>query len=164
MSMLRPQPFLPFYNLELQARGRVPCFPSNHIQRKHKLRKVPHCLTSGTPFSPAEGEGKKSDPLKSEVSRIEIRTLKDCKLGIAMYPDFVYNADGGGGFGTIEKCKDGGKSAVVFDPAELYIPPLESKTTRFLGLPLPPLIRIQIVPRHFKGFIDNTGGKVATVV
>ena len=147
----------------MAIRGNIPFSLATHVQKKHKLSKVPHCLKSGMTFSLTEtlkDEGKRINSLKNEVSRIEIRTLKDCRLGIAMYPDFVYNADGGGGLGAIEKCEDGNKLAVVFDTPSLYIPPVESKTTRFLGLPLPPFIRIQIVPRHFKGFIDKAEGKV----
>lgn len=96
---------------------------------------------------------------ESEVSRIEIRTLRECRLGIAMYPDFVYNAEGGGGFGTAEQLGDG-KLAVEFDIDSLYIPSVESKSTTFLGLPLPPFICIQVVPQSLKGFIERATGKV----
>lgn len=97
--------------------------------------------------------------LIGDVSGIEIQTLRDCRLGIAMYPDFVYNADGGGGFGRAEELQDG-KLAVDFAIDNLYIPSVESKTTSFLGLPLPPFLCIQVVPKSLKGFIERSTGKV----
>lgn len=96
---------------------------------------------------------------KSSLSRIELRTLRDCRLGIARYPDFVYNGEGGGGFGTAEELEDG-RLAVEFDTENLYIPPLGFKTTTFLGLPLPPFICIDVVPQSLKGFIERANGKV----
>ncbi|MCO5557732.1 hypothetical protein L7F22_011303 [Adiantum nelumboides] len=93
------------------------------------------------------------------LCRIEIRTLRDCKLGIAMYPDFVYNAEGGGGPGSAVELPDG-RLAVNFDIESLYIPTVEWRTTKFLGLPLPPFLCIQVVPQLLKGFIDRSRGKV----
>ncbi|MCO5600701.1 hypothetical protein L7F22_054816 [Adiantum nelumboides] len=93
------------------------------------------------------------------LCRIEIRTLRDCKLGIAMYPDFVYNAEGGGGPGSAEELPDG-RLAVNFDIESLYIPTVEWRTTKFLGLPLPPFLCIQVVPQLLKGYIDRSRGKV----
>ncbi|KAH7422697.1 hypothetical protein KP509_12G021000 [Ceratopteris richardii] len=101
----------------------------------------------------------KEDSSIPRSSSIEIRTLRNCKLGIAMYPDFVYNADGGGGYGTSEKLSDG-KFAVKFDTDELHIPAVEGKTTTFLGLPLPPFLCIQVVPKSLEGLIDRSTGKV----
>lgn len=97
------------------------------------------------------------------VSSIEIRTLPNCRLGIAMYPDFVYNAEGGGGLGSAQEDRDG-KLAVEFDTDNLYIPSVESKTTKFLGLPLPPFLCIQVVPQSLKGFIEQSSGKVRQVL
>lgn len=95
----------------------------------------------------------------SSMSSIEIRTLRDCRLGIAMYPDFVYNAEGGGGPGSAEELPDG-KLAVDFDIGSLYIPAVEWRTTRFLGLPLPPFLCIRVAPHSLKGFIERSTGKV----
>ncbi|KAI5077864.1 hypothetical protein GOP47_0007688 [Adiantum capillus-veneris] len=95
----------------------------------------------------------------AQLSRIEIRTLRGCRLGIAMYPDFVYNAEGGGGPGSAEELPDG-KLAVEFDIKSLYIPAVEWRTTKFLGLPLPPFLCIQVVPQSLKGFIERARGKV----
>lgn len=81
-------------------------------------------------------------------------------MGISRYPDFEYDAQGGSGFGTAEYCDSNGQILVSFDVAKLYIPPLTSGTTKFLGLPLPPLFRIDIEPLAFRGTIHQDSGKV----
>lgn len=96
---------------------------------------------------------------------IEFETLESCKLGIASYPDFKYNARGGKGIGkgtNIAESKGG--TMVDFDVTKLYIPPLTTETTKFLGLPLPPFLRIDIVPELFKGSINSESGQVNTMV
>jgi len=89
--------------------------------------------------------------------------MRDCKLGISRYPDFEYDAQGGCGFG-IGECDSSGQIMVSFDIGKLYIPPLTSGTTKFLGLPLPPLFRIDIEPQVFQGTIDQESGKVTTML
>lgn len=100
---------------------------------------------------------------KTDVYSVSFKTLEACKLGISSYPDFVYNARGGMGVGSGRRNgQDGLKSeiSVCFDVNELYIPPLMSETTRFLGLPLPPFLKIDIVPELFQGRIDQESGEV----
>ncbi|KAJ0507640.1 hypothetical protein HanIR_Chr11g0508471 [Helianthus annuus] len=46
------------------------------------------------------------------------------------------------------------------DVTTLYIPPLTTATTKFLGLPLPPFLKIAIVPEIFRGIINRESGKV----
>ncbi|WCJ36581.1 hypothetical protein M5689_017772 [Euphorbia peplus] len=94
-------------------------------------------------------------------STVSFKTLGACKLGISRYPDFEYNAQGGTGTGTAAK-KDNMKDefSVSFDLDTLYIPPLTSATTKFLGLPLPPGLKIDIAPQLFQGSIDRDSGKV----
>ncbi|PKI38342.1 hypothetical protein CRG98_041253 [Punica granatum] len=91
------------------------------------------------------------------------KTLGACKLGIARYPDFIYNAVGGTGTGLGKKITGSGsvdEILVSFDLDTLYIPPLSSETTRLLGLPLPPYLKIEIVPESFGGRINQETGKV----
>ncbi|KAK6926294.1 hypothetical protein RJ641_008013 [Dillenia turbinata] len=101
---------------------------------------------------------------KSNVYNVKFKTLGGCKLGISRYPDFEYNAQGGSGtgFGTKVYNNDLNREevSVCFDLEKLYIPPLTSATTRFLGLPLPPFLKIDIVPELFQGKIDHESGKV----
>ncbi|XP_021909382.1 uncharacterized protein LOC110823331 [Carica papaya] len=109
-----------------------------------------------------------SAPAKTQLpktSRVDFKTLGSCKLGISRYPDFEYNAEGGAGTGTVIRIKDGddlnsNEISVCFDLECLYIPPLTSETTRFLGLPMPPFLKIDIVPQLFQGSINKESGKV----
>ncbi|KAK9291599.1 hypothetical protein L1049_019548 [Liquidambar formosana] len=100
---------------------------------------------------------------KTDVCTVKFKTLGACKLGISRYPDFEYNARGGTGTGTGTRIKDDNLNdevSISFDVKTLYIPPLTSATTRFLGLPLPPFLKIDIVPELFQGSINQESGKV----
>ncbi|XP_010255555.1 PREDICTED: uncharacterized protein LOC104596192 [Nelumbo nucifera] len=99
---------------------------------------------------------------KPENYSVKFKTLRGCKLGISRYPDFEYNAEGGTGTGTGLKSDSGlpNEISVSFDLQTLYIPPLASSTTKFLGLPLPPFLKIDIVPELFQGTINEETGKV----
>ncbi|XP_050387518.1 uncharacterized protein LOC126803833 [Argentina anserina] len=97
----------------------------------------------------------------SKLYTVKFKTLSACKLGIARYPDFEYNAEGGAGtgVGTTESSYTS-EVSVSFDIDTLYIPPLQTSTTRFLGLPLPPFLKIDVVPELFRGCINQESGKV----
>ncbi|GAV61825.1 hypothetical protein CFOL_v3_05351 [Cephalotus follicularis] len=100
---------------------------------------------------------------KTNVFTVSFKTLGACKLGISRYPDFDYNAEGGIGTGIGTRVTDSEMKDVIsvcFDMKTLYIPPLESRTTKFLGLPLPPFLKIDIVPELFEGTIGRESGKV----
>lgn len=102
--------------------------------------------------------------LNSKRYSVNFRTLKACKLGISQYPDFEYNAEGGTGTGSGTKPTESSSNdeiLVSFDLKTVYIPPLTSATTKFLGLPLPPFLKIDIVPELFLGRINKESGKVA---
>lgn len=88
-----------------------------------------------------------------------LRTTKGCGLGVSRYPDFVYNAEGGGGRGKAVKMEDG-RWSVKFDAAEVNIPDVGFRTTTLLGIPLPPPIKIEIVPEFLEGIVDRDTGKV----
>ncbi|GLT54795.1 hypothetical protein SLA2020_279630 [Shorea laevis] len=101
--------------------------------------------------------------LEANAYSVKFRTLGACKLGISRYPDFEYEAVGGIGSGSGTKVPDGelnDEIAVSFDIKTLYIPPLSSATTRFLGLPLPPFLKIEIAPELFQGSIHRESGKI----
>ncbi|CAL5018864.1 unnamed protein product [Urochloa decumbens] len=112
------------------------------------------CAAAGTgseqQSSPAVGTGTLS---------VEFRTREGCRLGIARYPDFAYNAQGGRGKGE-GGADEGGTVLVGFDVASLYIPPMSGATTTFLGLPLPPFLKIDILPEALGGTIDRATGQV----
>jgi hypothetical protein len=94
---------------------------------------------------------------------VELRTTRGCGLGVSRYPDFVYNAEGGGGSGKAVKLEDG-RWRVHFDAAGVTIPDVGFHTTTLLGIPLPPPIRIQIVPDSLEGVVDLETGKVSTTM
>uniref|UniRef100_A0A0D9VJG9 Uncharacterized protein n=1 Tax=Leersia perrieri TaxID=77586 RepID=A0A0D9VJG9_9ORYZ len=93
--------------------------------------------------------------------KVEFRTRDGCGLGISRYPDFTYNAQGGRGVGVGDGSgADSGTVLVEFDVASLYIPAMSGATTKFLGLPLPPFLKIDILPEALGGSIDCTSGQV----
>ncbi|EFJ21511.1 hypothetical protein SELMODRAFT_106927 [Selaginella moellendorffii] len=99
-------------------------------------------------------------PASSAAKSVKLETLSGCKLGIAWYPDFAYNADGGGGSACSVEDLERGRLAVRFDPSSVSIPALSFSTTKLLGLPLPPPLRIEIKPQALEGVIDRHSGKV----
>lgn len=90
-------------------------------------------------------------------TRLQLTTLDDCGLVIGRYPRFRYNASGGGGTSAPRLEGD----SVLFPPGQLTIPPLDWRSTRFLGLPLPPGLSIRIQPEQLEGQIDSHSGAVA---
>ncbi|KAI4378126.1 hypothetical protein MLD38_015654 [Melastoma candidum] len=97
--------------------------------------------------------------------KVDFKTMGACKLGIARYPDFEYDARGGTGKGTglalqLSSKDENDEIPVSFNLETVYIPPLMSTTTKFLGLPLPPFLRIDIIPELFQGSIGRESGKV----
>ncbi|XP_062222453.1 uncharacterized protein LOC133921547 [Phragmites australis] len=98
----------------------------------------------------------------TDVLSVEFRTRDGCLLGISRYPDFEYNAQGGCGVGAGRSAEGGedGTVLVDFDVACLYIPPMSGVTARFLGLPLPPFLKIDILPEALGGTIDRGTGQV----
>eukprot|EP00249_Psilotum_nudum_P007369 c20506_g1_i2 orf=101-982(+) len=131
--------------------GYHPCFIASDVGRSSAQR-------GATPLQEAEILAATVMERRA-ASRVEIKTLKGCGLGIARYPDFVYNAEGGGGSGTVEELEDG-RLAVEFNAEKLYIPAIGFGNTTFLGLPLPPFIRIDVVPQILRGFIERKTGKI----
>jgi hypothetical protein len=90
---------------------------------------------------------------------LQLSTLAGCGLAIGGYPPFAYNAQGGGGLGRLDE--SGGEArTLVFAPEQLRIPPLSWRSTRFLGLPLPPGLTIAIEPRRLSGHLDPASGEL----
>ncbi|CAN6274941.1 unnamed protein product [Urochloa humidicola] len=110
----------------------------------------------------AAGSEKQSSPAVAAPGTgtlsVEFRTREGCRLGIARYPDFAYNAQGGRGAGGADE--DGTVLFVDFDVASLYIPPMSGATTTFIGLPLPPFLKIDILPEALGGTINRATGQV----
>ncbi|MEB3351742.1 MAG: hypothetical protein VKM01_05390 [Cyanobacteriota bacterium] len=86
-------------------------------------------------------------------------TLSGCALAIGGWPRFGYNARGGGGEATV--CpRANGRLGLIFEAAGLRIPPLNSSTTRILGLPMPPPLTLRILAERLEGDLDPVSGAV----
>ncbi|MFQ6537122.1 MULTISPECIES: hypothetical protein [Aphanothece] len=92
------------------------------------------------------------------MTPLQLATLGGCGLRIGAYPGFSYDARGGGGQAQLGVSGSDGRCSVVFDPAGLTIPPLTWRTTRFLGLPLPPGLCIAIEAQELAGSLDPRSG------
>lgn len=143
-----------------------PPIPCKFYTKKARLRRRNTSI-----FSSSTPSGKQTKATSTSTTTIEtptytvsFKTKSACKLGISRYPDCEYDAEGGIGNGSGTKATDENPAnndlLVSFDLETLYIPPLTSSTTRFLGLPLPPFLKIDIVPEAFQGSINQESGKV----
>jgi len=89
-----------------------------------------------------------------------LTTESGCALAIGPFPRFRYDGRGGGGPGMTAEPREEGWQELVFDPASLCIPALSRRTTRMLGLPLPPGLRIAIAPERLEGRWHPPSGTV----
>lgn len=101
-------------------------------------------------------------PTTSTPRTATLRT-RPSRLSISIYPPFAYDATGGRGTGRVTPDAPVGAPAgalgVAFDGID--IPPLDWRTARFLGLPLPPGLRIDIAPKRLEVCREFVGMKVS---
>ena len=92
---------------------------------------------------------------------LELISLNGCRLAIGSYPSFDYDASGGGGFGTLHPTtKDNNTQHIEFNTRTFKIPPLTYKTTKFLSLPLPPGLKIEMAMDSLEGTINKESGRI----
>ncbi len=91
---------------------------------------------------------------------MHLKSLKGCRLIIGSFPPFSYNASGGGGKGTLISSKKSDFLYLSFSSKTFFIPPLTSKTTKFLSLPLPPGLKIEMSMDKLEGTIDKKSGNI----
>ena len=91
---------------------------------------------------------------------MELKSLEGCRLKIGKYPPFSYNAYGGGGKATLLPNENNNILHISFSSKTFSIPPLNSKTTKFLSFPLPPGFKIDMSMDQLEGTIDKNSGKV----
>jgi len=91
---------------------------------------------------------------------MELKSLEGCRLKIGSYPPFSYNAYGGGGKGTLIPSKKNNILYLRFSSKTFSIPPLTSQTTKFLSLPLPPGLKIEMHMDKLEGTIDKNSGEI----
>ena len=91
---------------------------------------------------------------------MQLKSLEGCRLKIGKYPPFTYNAYGGGGKATLLPNQKNNLLHISFSSKTFSIPPLTSKTTKFLSLPLPPGFKIEMSMDQLEGTIDKNSGEV----
>ena len=91
---------------------------------------------------------------------MQMKSLEGCRLKIGSYPSFNYNAYGGGGKATILSNQKNNILQVSFSSKTFSIPTLNAKTTKFLSLPLPPGIKIEMTMNQLEGTISKQSGEV----
>ena len=91
---------------------------------------------------------------------MQLKSLDGCRLAIGKYPSFSYNAYGGGGEAELLPNQKSNLLHISFSSKTFSIPPLTSKTTRFLSLPLPPGFKIEMSMDQLEGTIDKNSGEV----
>ena len=91
---------------------------------------------------------------------MQLKSLEGCRLKIGSYPPFSYNAYGGGGKGTLIPSKKNNILYLRFSSKTFSIPPLTSETTKFLSLPLPPGLKIEMHMDKLEGTIDKNSGEI----
>tara|TARA_B100000965_G_scaffold402706_1_gene429246 strand:+ start:1286 stop:1825 length:540 start_codon:yes stop_codon:yes gene_type:complete len=89
-----------------------------------------------------------------------LKSLDGCLLKIGSFPAFHYNAYGGGGKGTLLQSKNNNTLTLNFSSKTFSIPPLNSQTTNFLSLPLPPGLQIDMSMDKLEGTIDQNSGAI----
>jgi hypothetical protein len=91
---------------------------------------------------------------------IQLLTLAGCGLAIGGYPRFRYDGRGGGGLGELGPPAADGRQPLRFPAAGLAIPELNARTTRLLGLPLPPGLAIAIAAEELAGSLCPASGSL----
>lgn len=101
------------------------------------------------------------EPAEPVPQHWQLSTLAGCQLAIGRYPRFAYNASGGGGLSEpVAGAHADGSRSLQFAAEQLHIPPLDWRSTRFLGLPLPPGLSITIAPEQLRGEVEADGQEV----
>ena len=91
---------------------------------------------------------------------MQLKSLEGCRLKIGSYPPFTYNAYGGGGKATLLPSQKKNLLHIKFSSESFSIPPLTSRTTKFLSFPLPPGLKIEMFMNQLEGTIDKKSGEV----
>ncbi len=91
---------------------------------------------------------------------MHLKSLKGCRLTIGSFPPFDYDAKGGGGKGTLRASERKNILHLSFSSETFSIPPLTSGTTKFLSLPLPPGLKIEMSMNKLEGTIDKNSGEI----
>tara|TARA_Y100001968_G_scaffold147435_2_gene134869 strand:- start:115 stop:675 length:561 start_codon:yes stop_codon:yes gene_type:complete len=91
---------------------------------------------------------------------MHLQSLDGCRLAIGSYPPFHYDARGGGGKGTLYPTEKENIWKLSFSSKTFSIPPLNWQTTKFLYLPLPPGLKIEMSMDKLEGTINKVSGEI----
>ena len=91
---------------------------------------------------------------------MQLKSLDGCRLAIGKYPSFSYNAYGGGGEAELLSNQKNNLLHISFSSKTFSIPPITSKSTKFLSLPLPPGFKIEMYMEQLEGTINKNSGEV----
>ncbi len=92
---------------------------------------------------------------------MKLESLDNCILSIGTYPNFKYNANGGGGNIIETKLKGKQLYSLQFDRNNFKIPSLNWRTTKLFNIPLPPLLNIEIETTRLDGTLNLNNGNVS---
>jgi len=91
---------------------------------------------------------------------MELRSLKECRLAIGSYPQFDYDGSSGGGVAKFLLSKEDNIQLIDFLPEKFSIPPISRKTTKILGISLPPGLKISMNMEKLGGTIQKNTGEI----
>ena len=91
---------------------------------------------------------------------MRLKSTKGCRLAIGSYPYFDYDGTNGGGTVSFTETKDKDTEYVKFCTKTFLIPSLTWKTTKFLSLPIPPGIKIEMIMDKLEGTINQKSGEI----
>ncbi|KAJ9527028.1 hypothetical protein QJQ45_025259 [Haematococcus lacustris] len=146
--------------------------PAQHAERTRK----PMCIQATAVAVTTDGGQGSLGP--QTYTRMRLKTKADCRLGVSIYPEFAYNAVGGGGWARVE-AQGGSLLHVTFDPQVLspapvqpspanpellpqavIIPDLSWRTASLFKVPIPPPLNIAITPLKLQGTVDLATGQM----
>ena len=91
---------------------------------------------------------------------MHLTSLEGCRLAIGLYPYFYYDARGGGGEAISSSSMKDNIVHLNFPVETFSIPPLTWKTTKFLGLPLLPGLKVKMSMDKLEGNLNKISGEI----
>ena len=155
------------------ARARVAAAAPGRVARVHRgrvvtaTRAVTIAPTRKSPSSPRTSTVIPGNPFSGAQpgDRIALTTMPATRptLGISFWPDFDYDASGATTLGVVDDPDPAYPDAIKlrFDVRTFEGPSVSGKTTSVFGVPLPPGVRVDIVPLALHGWLDPKTGACA---
>jgi hypothetical protein len=116
----------------------VDYYQSHGYDRCHVVLRLGACMQDGV-------QATTRADVQTVQQQVTLDTGKDCRLAVAFWPIFTYDASSGSSLGVATRTTRNGRNLrlVEFEPANCSTTPLNWRTTKVLGLvPLPPPIQV----------------------